>query len=224
MTDARGAWPRIGRLHVITDEVLQIRFAHAEIAALAIAGGADAIQYREKRSLLAREMVAAAQGVSDACRMTGATSIVDDRADVAMAVAASGVHVGRNDISAAVARRLLGDAFIIGGTANSLAEAMQVWATPIDYIGVGPVFGTNSKANPAPVMGLETFARICAESPVPVIAIGNITPERVAPVMAAGAYGIAVLSGITCAPDPTTAAAEYVVRLRAALEGIEASK
>lgn len=224
MTDARGARPQLGRLHVITDEVLQSRFSHAEVARLAIAGGADAVQYREKRLLLARELVAAAQGVSDACRVAGVTSIVDDRADVAMAVAASGVHVGSNDISAAVARRLLGDAFLIGGTANSLAEAKQVWATPIDYIGVGPVFGTSSKANPAPVMGLDTLARICSESPVPVIAIGNITPERVRAVLEAGAYGVAVLSGITCAPDPTVAAAEYARYVRAAVDRIEASR
>jgi thiamine-phosphate pyrophosphorylase len=224
MTDARGARPHLGRLHVITDEVLQSRFSHAEVARLVIAGGADAIQYREKRPLLTRELVAAAQGVSDACRVAGITSIVDDRADVAMAVAANGVHIGSNDISTTVARRLLGEAFLIGGTANSLAEAKRVWTTPIDYIGVGPIFGTNSKANPAPVMGLDTLARICSESPVPVIAIGNITPERVRAVMEAGAYGVAVLSGITCAPDPRAAAAEYARYLRAALDQIEASR
>jgi thiamine-phosphate pyrophosphorylase len=207
--------PRLGRLHVITDEVLQTRFSHAEVAELALAGGADAIQYREKRPLLTRELVATADQIAEACRAAGATSIIDDRADVAAAVNASGIHLGRDDLEVKVARRLLGDAFLIGGTANSIEEARRVFATPVDYVGIGPVFGTASKANPAPVMGLETLAAICAESPVPVIAIGSITVATVEAVLATGAYGIAVLSGITCADNPTTAARAYAERIRA---------
>jgi len=209
------ARPRIGRLHVITDEVLQTRYSHAEIARRALAGGADAIQYREKRPLLTRELVATAAAIADACRAAGATSIVDDRADVAAAVNASGIHLGRDDLEVAAARRLLGDGFLIGGTANSIEEARRVFATPVDYVGIGPVFGTASKANPAPVMGLETLAAICAESPIPVVAIGSIAVATVEAVLDTGAYGIAVLSGITCATDPTAAARNYAERIRA---------
>jgi thiamine-phosphate pyrophosphorylase len=207
--------PRLGRLHVITDEVLQTRYSHAEVAELALAGGADAIQYREKRALLTRELVANAGAIAEACRSAGATSIIDDRADVAAAVSASGIHLGRDDLEVGAARRLLGDGFLIGGTANSIEEARRVFATPVDYVGIGPVFGTASKANPAPVMGLETLAAICAESPVPVIAIGSITVATVEAVLDTGAYGIAVLSGITCAPNPTAAARDYAERIRA---------
>ena len=208
------AGPALGRLHVITDEVLQTRFSHAEVAKLALAGGADAIQYREKRPLLTRELVVVAGAIADACRAAGATSIVDDRADVAAAVQASGIHLGRDDLEVAVARCLLGDGFLIGGTANSLEEARRVFATPVDYVGIGPVFGTASKANPAPVMGLGVLRSICAESPVPVIAIGNITVDCVEDVLDTGAYGIAVLSAITCADDPTAAARGFSDRIQ----------
>ena len=216
MTHSRSR-PSLGRLHVITDEVLQARFSHGEVARLAIAGGADAIQYREKRPLLTREMVAAARDVVSACRTCGATAIVDDRADIAFAVEADAIHLGRNDLTVKAARQLLGATMLIGGTANSIEEARAVFATPVDYIGVGPVFGTASKANPAEEMGLATLGKICAESPVPVIAIGNITAGRVADVLGAGAYGVAVLSGITCAPDPAAAARAYAERVRAFL-------
>lgn len=200
---------RVGRLHVITDETLQSRFSHGELARLAIEGGADTIQYREKRPLSTRQLVAAATEVAEICRAAGVACIVDDRADVAFAVGATGVHVGREDLEAHQVRRLLGGAFLIGGTANSLAEARTVFASQVDYIGVGPVFGTRSKANPAPVLGVETLRAIVAESPVPVIAIGNIGPDRVAEVLEAGAHGVAVLSGITCAADPAAASARY---------------
>lgn len=208
--------PNIGRLHVITDEVLQTRLSHAEIAELALSGGADVIQYREKRPLKTRELMAAAGAVAAACREAGALCIVDDRVDVAASVGANGVHLGRDDLDVSTARFLLASPFVIGGTANSLEEARRVWRTPVDYIGVGPVFGTNSKANPAPELGLDTLRAIAAESPVPVIAIGNITVDRVADVMATGAYGIAILSGITCAADPAAAARLYA----AAIQGV----
>jgi len=207
----------LGRLHVITDTVYQTRWTHAEIARLALEGGADAVQYREKRPLLTRELAADAAAVVDACRATNALAIIDDRADVAVAVGARGVHLGRHDLAVDVARQILGDGVIIGGTANSIEEARTVWHSPIDYLGVGPVFGTSSKANPAPVLGLPALAVIVAECPVPVIAIGNITPDRVAEVLATGAHGIAVLSGVTCAADPAAAAADYANSIAAYL-------
>ena len=200
----------LGRLHVITDEVLQTRYSHAEIAALATVGGADTVQYREKRPRLTRELVADASAVVAACAANGAGCIVDDRADVTAAAGARGLHLGKDDLAPAVARRLLGPDVLIGGTANSLAEAREVWLRPIDYLGVGPVYGTQSKANPAPVLGLEQLRGIVSECPVPVIAIGSITAGRVAEVLETGAHGVAVISAITCAVDPEAAAREFV--------------
>ncbi|MEO6044118.1 MAG: thiamine phosphate synthase [Tepidiformaceae bacterium] len=204
----------IGRLHVITDVIFQTRYTHGELAALAVTGGADVIQWREKRPLTTRQLMADAAAVAEACESTGALAIIDDRADVAAAVGARGLHLGAHDLPVAVARELLGEDCVIGGTANSLAEARKVWRTPIDYIGVGPIFGTASKAHPAPVMGLVTLAAIVAESPVPVIAIGNVTADWVEDVLETGAYGVAVLSGLTCAADPTAAARIYWDRIQ----------
>jgi thiamine-phosphate pyrophosphorylase len=200
----------LGRLHVITDEVLQTRFTHAEVAAHSTRGGADTVQYREKRPLLTRELVETATAVVAACRTNGAACIVDDRADVAAAVGAQGLHLGRDDLPVEVARRLLGAGTLIGGTANNIEEARSVWKRPIDYLGVGPVYGTRSKANPAPVLGIEQLRAIASECPVPVIAIGSITADRVAEVLGAGAYGIAVLSAVTCVANPEAAAREFV--------------
>ena len=199
----------LGRLHVITDEVLQTRFSHAEIAALVTNGGADAVQYREKRPKLTRELIEAALGVVDACTANGVTSIIDDRVDVAEAVGATGLHLGKDDLPIAVARKMA-PGLLIGGTANSLEEARRVWQQPLDYLGVGPIYGTQSKANPAPVMGLDTLHAIARECPVPVIAIGSITAARVLEVLDAGAYGVAVISAITCAADPEAAAREFM--------------
>ena len=201
--------PSLGRLHVITDETIQSRYTHAELATLALKGGADIIQLREKRPRTTRELMASASAVASACNGPGALLVVDDRVDVAAAIGAPAVHLGRDDLPVAAARHLLGSDALIGGTANNLEEALEVASTPVDYLGVGPVFGTASKANPAPTMGLELLGRIVRSCDQPVIAIGGITPERVADVLATGAHGVAVLSGVVGQADPSAAARMY---------------
>lgn len=218
MTARRGL--AIPRLQVITDETVQTEHSHAALAEMAARGGADAVQFREKRPWTTRERIEVARACLEACRAHGAMLLVDDFADVALAVGAQAIHLGRNDLDVATARRIVGEGVVIGGTANSYEEATRVWATDIDYIGVGPIYGTRSKANPAPDMGLDTLARICADSPVPVIAIGSITAERIPEVIAAGAYGVAVLSAVVSADDPV----EATRRCRAALDAAVAAR
>lgn len=201
--------PVLGRLHVITDEQLQTRFSHIDVARRALVGGADTIQFREKRLWTTREMMDVAERIGETCAAAGALFVVDDRVDVASAIGAPAVHLGKNDLSPDIARRLLGPDILIGGTANSLDEAVAVSKTPVDYLGVGPVYGTQSKANPAPVMGLDVLRAIVRAVPQPVIAIGSISVERVDEVLATGVYGLAVLSGVTCREDPTAAAHRY---------------
>ena len=209
----------IGRLHVITDEVLQTRFTHVELAAAAAVGGADTIQYREKRPTSTKEMIRVVALMSIACREHGATLLIDDRVDVAAAVGATAVHLGREDLPPYVARELLGPDAIIGGTANSVEEAVKVAKQPVDYLGVGPVFGTTSKGDrAAPMLGLDRFAEICSSVDLPVIGIGSITAERVADVLAAGAHGVAVLSAVVCQEDPQSACrafADEIARVHA---------
>jgi thiamine-phosphate pyrophosphorylase len=197
--------PSLGRLHVITDATLQDRFSHVELAGLAARGGADMVQFREKRPWTARALVETAVAMRRVLEGTPAGLVVDDRVDVAIAAGAPAVHLGRDDLDVATARRLLGKDALIGGTANSLEEALRVAATDVDYLGVGPVFGTSSKANPAPPLGLDGLRAIAEAIEKPVIAIGNITAARVGAVLDAGAYGMAVLSAVVCHADPASA-------------------
>lgn len=208
--------PGIGRLHVITDETLQTRYTHEQLAGLAVAGGADVVQYREKRRRASESLEPVATAIRDICRPR-TQFIVDDRVDLAATVAAFGVHLGARDMPVREARSRLGPLSCIGGTANTVDQARALFGAPLDYLGAGPVFGTSSKANPAPPLGLAALRQIAAESPVPVIAIGGITPDRVAEVLATGAHGIAVLSGVVGAEDPKQATAQYRDAIRAAM-------
>lgn len=206
----------IGRLHVITDTVLQTQWSHAELAQMAGASGADVVQYRDKR----QRDDATRASVARALRAELPDSvqvIVNDHVQVAREVGADGVHLGAADLPVHEARRMLGPSIRIGATANSLEEALRRFEEPIDYLGVGPVFGTTSKADPAPRMGLDVLARIVGESPVPVIAIGGIEPRDVEAVLQSGAHGIAVLSGVVCQPDPRAAVRCYRHALDSAL-------
>ncbi len=195
----------VPRLHVITDETVQGRYDHLALARLALAGGADAVQFREKRPWTTRQLLDVGRAIANACREANAIAVIDDRADVALSVGAGGLHLGRNDLDVASARRILGTTVLIGGTANSYDEAMAVADTDVDYLGVGPVYGTRSKANPAPVMGLETLARIAGGTPKPIVAIGGITAKRIAETMQTGVHGVAVLSDVVLADDPVSA-------------------
>lgn len=199
--------PPVGRLHVVTDTDLQRRHSHADLARLAALGGADMVQFRQKRGPM-RDRWTALAAAAEACRTAGVALVVDDHADLALAVGA-GVHVGQTDLPVAVARRLLGPAAVVGATASTVAEAVAAEADGATYIGFGPVFGTTSKDNPAPAPGLDGLAAACASVQIPVVAIGGITLERVADVLGAGAWGIAVLSAIVCADDVTAATAAF---------------
>ena len=195
----------IGRLHVITDETVQDRYTHVELARMAAEGGADVVQFREKRPRTTRELVETAREIAAALSGTTTRLVVNDRVDVALAAGAGAVHLGRDDLGVAAARAILGPAACIGGTAHSPEAALRLTRAAVDYLGVGPVFGTRSKANPAPVLGLDTLRAIAGSSSLPVIAIGNITAERVGDVLSTGAHGVAVLSAVVCSADPRAA-------------------
>ncbi len=198
----------VGRLHVLTDFVFQQRRSHAEIAALAGAGGADAVQFRQKTGTM-RDRYAEALRTAQACRSAGIPLIVDDHLDLALAVGAAGVHLGQLDLPVEAARRVLGDGAVLGATVTTVAQAREAEAAGASYLGFGPVFPTRSKRNPASVKGLAGLADVCAAVTIPVIAIAGITPERVAPVIEAGAHGVAVMTAVTTAADPQAAATAF---------------
>jgi len=200
--------PAPGRLHVITDEELQARHSHFDLARLAVAGGADAVQLREKRRRSTAELVCAARAIAAVVREAGAVLIVNDRADVAAAVDGAGVHLGADDLDVRTARRLLGPQRLIGRSVRAGQELSGPEDLLADYFGVGPVFATASKAGAGPVIGLEGLRAVAARAKRPLIAIGGITPERVPEVLRAGAHGVAVLSAVCLAPDPEQAVRE----------------
>jgi thiamine-phosphate pyrophosphorylase len=203
----------IGRLHVLTDTQLQCRFSHEELAEMAIAGGADAIQFRQKQGST-RELIETACRMKEICAKAGAIFIVNDRIDVAIASNADGVHLGQDDFPIPLARRLLGGGRVIGGSAGNEEEAMKCIAEGADYIGFGPVFATASKDDAGPARGLELMKGLSKKTGLPVVAIGGINVKNVNDVMASGAYGIAVISAVCCTDDPALAAR----RLKEAIE------
>jgi len=196
---------KIGRFHVLTDTCLQNRFSHAELAELAIAGGADTIQFRQKEGAT-RMMIRAAEQMQDLCKKAGVTFIVNDRVDVAVASHADGVHLGQDDFPIPLARRLLGEEAIIGGSAGSMEEARQCLLEGADYIGFGPVYPTTSKEDAGPAAGLSLLKQIVEAIPLPIIAIGGITADNTPPVIKTGVHGIAVISAVCCQKDPRDAA------------------
>jgi thiamine-phosphate pyrophosphorylase len=198
---------RIGRLHVLTNETVQSRFTHAELAEMAIAGGADTIQFREKKRST-KELVAIAESLRRVCRARNVPLIINDRVDIALAVDADGVHLGQRDLPVAVARKLLGPEKIIGGTAATLDEAIAVQNEGADYLGFGHIYSTTSKQKHGAPKGPAALAEICGALAIPVIAIGGIDQENFLSVFDAGAWGIAVIASVCAAPDPTLAARE----------------
>lgn len=207
---------RIGRLHVLTVESGSGRAGPGcdpvELVRLALRGGADTIQYREKR-LSTREQIATARALVRLCREAGVRLIVNDRVDVALAADAGGVHLGEEDFPIALARDLLGPDRVIGASAATAARAVEAMWAGADYIGAGPVFATDRKGDAGAPVGLEGLEAIVRAVEIPVVAIGGITRARVPEILATGARGIAVIQAVALDPDPEAAARA----LRAAL-------
>jgi thiamine-phosphate pyrophosphorylase len=201
--------PTLGRLHVITDTSLQSRYTHADLTRLAIDGGADTIQFRQKEGS-SLEMYNNAEAMMKICREAGITMIVNDRLDVALAVDADGVHLGQSDIPLPVARKLLGNEKLIGGSAVNFDELQRVNDEGADYVGYGPVFGTISKADPGDPKGISYMKTVAERSSIPVIAIGGIKLQHIQDLLSTGIHGIAVISAICCETDPTAATKAFI--------------
>jgi thiamine-phosphate pyrophosphorylase len=149
-------------------------------------------------------------------RPVGARIIVNDRADIARAASADGVHVGQDDLSPAAARLIVGTSAVIGRSTHSAEQWTQALREPIDYLAIGPVFGTSTKETGYEPVGTErVFAasQAAAASGVPVVAIGGITLERAPAVLAAGAQAVAIISDLLSGGNPERRVREYLDRL-----------
>lgn len=186
-------------------------------AVQAAQGGAAIVQLRAPTWKKGRK-TACARKLLEALRPLGVPLIIDDDADVMLAAGADGLHVGQQDLSAADARRLIGPDALLGLSINHLSEIAAMPAGAVDYIGIGPVYGTQTKKDAGAALGLEQLAQIAAASPVPSVAIGGIKQRHAQDVLRAGVDGIAVVSAICGQPDPEKAAQA----LRAAVDAARA--
>lgn len=189
------------QLYVITDRELSTNRSHQDIARQAIAAGAAVIQLRDKIAS-GQELFKTARDLRKLTRDTHTALIINDRIDIALAVDADGVHVGQEDIPAAVARKLIGNRRILGVSAGTVQEAIEAEQQGADYLGAGPVFEARStKADAGEARGTNLIREIREHSTIPVIAIGGIKLENLQEVFQAGATGAAVISAIVTADD-----------------------
>jgi len=174
---------------------------YEELACMAVSAGLPAIQLRNK-SADSAAIIKCAQKIREITSHTRTLFIVNDRPDIALAVQADGVHLGRQDIPVLHARKILGDDMIIGLSTHNLDQAAQAQELPVDYIGFGPVFPTTSKTKPDPVTGIEALKEVSFRSRVPVVAIGGITPENIGMLAETACNNIAVINAAAEAKDP----------------------
>ena len=205
-------------LYVLADPAAARGKPLAALAAAAAAGGATLVQLRDKSGTTQR-LIEEALAIKRALRGFGVPLIVNDRADVVLAAGADGIHLGRDDLDPATARRLLGPRAIIGVSVKNESDFGGLALGAVDYACIGGVFATASKDNPDPPIGLDGLRRLRkllrARAPqLPVGAIAGINEENAAAVMRAGAEGIAVISAVIAAVEPEAAAR----RLRALVD------
>lgn len=194
-------------LMVITDRAKTRDRPLADVVASAMDGGARWFQLREK-DMAVGKLTALAEELRALTAERGAHLIINDRADVALAVGADGVHLPARGLPPAIARRIVGEGMLVGVSTHSLAEARQAAEAGADYIAFGPLFYTPSKARYGPPVGLEALQEVAAAlgTSVPVIGLGGVKPGNVAEVLAHGARGVALISAVIAADDPAEAA------------------
>lgn len=210
------------RLNAIVDPERAGGRSLAELTRLVVAGGATLIQLRDKLGST-RAMIEEARAIKAVLAGTGVPLVINDRADVAAAADADGLHVGQADLPASEARRLLGPKAIIGLSIKSVAQANAAPLEVIDYAGIGGVHATSSKDNPDPPIGVAGLRDVIAalrarQRDFPVCGIAGIDARNAAAVIEAGANGVAVISALSMAPDPQSAARELRGVVDAALK------
>lgn len=198
---------QISRLQYITTSA-----THTEQVCKA---GVDWVQLRLK-NISFDEYKTIAMEVQAICKQYGAKLIINDNVDVAIAIQADGVHLGKEDMSHAEARLFLGDDFIIGGSTNTIDDIIRLSQEPLDYLGVGPFRFTSTKEKLNPIVGLDGYKRIIHElknksgSVPPLVGIGGIEEKDVVDIISAGLYGVAVSGAISHAAKPTLAAKKFL--------------
>jgi len=186
--------PFESRLYVIVDP-LDLEARPSELAARVLDAGARTIQLRWKTAATAA-LLEEAERIAVLARKAAAKFIVNDRADVALAVGANGVHLGQRDLPVEAARSILGPDRLIGLSTHNPTEVERANRTPVDYLGFGPIFPTRSKEKADPVQGIAGLERVRALTDKPIVAVGGITESNLAAVIEAGADAVALIAEI----------------------------
>ena len=201
------------KLYPVTDVRIS-GLSHAEQVAQFSAGGATLIQLREKH-LSPRELYREAEEALCVAHARRARLMINDRVDIALALQADGVHLGQDDLSPSVARSLLGEGAVIGFSTHNVEQAQAAANMPIDYIAIGPIFATATKADPDPVLGLDGVRRVRdVIGGIPLVAIGGITVATAPALSATGVRAIAAIAELCNAADPERRTRELVEAFR----------
>ncbi len=187
---------QLPKIYPITDTAIS-GLSHAEQVKRLIAGGATLIQLREKQKA-AGDWFPDALEAARLCRESGVTCIVNDRVDIALAIDADGVHLGQDDMPAAMARQLLGPGKIIGLSTHSIDQLEAALREEIDYAAIGPIFATSTKSDHDPTIGIEMLSKAAQTAGMmPLVAIGGIKAGNLASIISAGAASAAKYSQFT---------------------------
>lgn len=196
------------RLYLVTDPVLCGDMGVVETVQRAVAGGVTMVQLRDKHATTAQR-TDLALALKAALKGTGVPLVINDDVLAAVATDADGAHIGQSDISAKQTRALLGPGKILGLSCETVQTVRNADPALVDYLGLGPVFGTTTKTDHACPTGFDGLAQLVALSSLPNVAIGGLKPDHIDGVLASGADGMAVVSAICGQSDPRTAACKF---------------
>ena len=199
--------PDVLRLYLVTDQSLTLGRPLSDVVAAAVQGGVTCVQLREKHSST-RDFMAQAMALKALLAPYAVPLVINDRIDIALACDAEGVHLGQSDIPVHIARQLLPSKMFIGWSVETLEEVALSAQLPVDYLGVSPVFATQTKTDTKTPWGVEGLRRVRAATQLPLVAIGGIHAFNAQEVMLAGADGLAVVSALCSAEQPMLAALE----------------
>lgn len=200
-------------VYLVTDPALCAERGLLETVLAAVQGGASVVQLRDKRAADA-PFIEQGRALKAALAGSGVPLIVNDRIEAAVAIGADGVHLGQTDQAIDAARAALGADALVGLSVQSPEHARAAAQLPIDYVGIGPVFATATKADHAEPLGFAGLARVRAATRLTAVAIGGLAAHDVPGVLDAGCDGLAIVSAICAAPNPAAASAAFRAAIR----------
>lgn len=202
-------------VYLVLDPDLCAGFGMVETARAAVAGGVGVVQLRHKQASTGTR-IEIGHALRQALAGTGAKLVINDDAAAAVAIGADGLHIGQGDMPVDRAREIIGPDMVLGLSVENEDHARAVDPRLVDHVGISPVFGTPTKGDHAPPVGIDGVRRIVEVCPVPAVGIGGLGPQHAAEVIGAGADGLAVVSAICGQPDPEAAARALVEAVREA--------